>query len=111
MYFLEIGADKDHVHLFIQSVPNCILTQIIKIVKSITAKEVFARCPEVKKQLWGGNLGTAGYYVVTVSEHGNEEVIANYVKNQGNAYKKSFQNKEPEHSREISFITCPYRAE
>ena len=49
MYFLEIGADKDHVHFLIQSVPNYSPTQIIKIVKSITAKEVFARCPEVKK--------------------------------------------------------------
>ena len=96
MYFLEIGADKDHVHFLIQSVPNYSPTQIIKIVKSITAKEVFARCPEVKKQLWGGNFWTAGYYVSTVSEHGNEEVIANYVKNQGNEYKKLFRNKEPE---------------
>ena len=33
----------------IQSEPNYSPTQIIKIVKSITAKEVFARCPEVKK--------------------------------------------------------------
>ena len=49
MYFLEIGADKDHVHFLVQSEPNYSLTQIIKIVKSITAKEVFARCPEVKK--------------------------------------------------------------
>ena len=31
------------------------------------------------------------YYVVTVSEHGN--VIANYVKNRGNEYKKLFRNK------------------
>ena len=76
--------------------PNYSSTQIIKIVKSITAKEVFARCPEVKKQLWGGNFWTAGYYVGTVSEYGNEEVIANYVKNQGNEYKKLFRSKEPE---------------
>lgn len=27
-----------------------------------------------------------------VSEHGNEDVIANYVKNQGNKYKKLFPN-------------------
>ena len=104
MYFLEIGADKDHVHFLIQSVPNYSPTQIIKIVKSITAKEVFARCPEVKKQLWGGNFWTAGYYVSTVSEHGNEEVIANYVKNQGNEYKKLFRNKEPEGEISILYV-------
>ena len=51
--FIEIGTDKDHVHFLIQSVPNYSPTQIIKIVKSITAREIFARCPEVKKKLWG----------------------------------------------------------
>ena len=49
MYFLEIGTDKDHVHFLLQSVPGYSPVQIVKIVKSITAKEVFARCPETKK--------------------------------------------------------------
>ena len=93
LYFLEIGTDKDHVHFLIQAVPSYSPMQIVKIVKSITAKEVFARCPEVKKKLWGGNFWSSGYYVGTVSEHGNEEVIANYVKNQGSEYKKLFRNK------------------
>lgn len=39
-----------------------------------------------------GNFWSSGYYVSTVSEHGNEEVIANYVKNQGNEYKKFTAN-------------------
>jgi Transposase IS200 like. len=65
-------------------------------VKSITAKEVFARCPEVKKQLHGGDFWKEGYYVATVGEHGNEKVIANYVKNKGNEYKKLFRGSEPE---------------
>ena len=90
--FLEIGTDKDHVHFLIQSVPTYSPAQIIKIVKSITAKEIFEKCPEVKKKLWGGNFWSSGYYVSTVSEHGNEDVIANYVKNQGNKYKKLFRN-------------------
>lgn len=51
LYFLEIGTDKDHVHFLIQSVPSYSPMQVVKIVKSITAKEVFARCPEVKKKL------------------------------------------------------------
>jgi len=43
----------------------------------------------------GRKFLTADYYVATVSEHGNEEVIANYVKSQGNEYKKRFRDKEP----------------
>ena len=89
--FLEIGTDKDHIHFLVQSVPNYSPTQIVKIIKSITAREVFAKCPEVKKKLWGGNFWSSGYYVATVSEHGNEGVIANYVKNQGNEYNKLYQ--------------------
>lgn len=80
IYFLEIGTDKDHVHFLIQSVPRYSPAQIVRIVKSITAKEVFAKCPEVKKKLWGGEFWSDGFYVATVSEHGNEKVIANYVK-------------------------------
>ena len=93
IYFLEIGTDKDHVHFLIQSVPTYSPMQIVRIVKSHTAKEVLKQCPEVKKQLLGGNFWSSGYYVATVSEHGNEEVIGNYVKNQGNEYKKLYRYK------------------
>ena len=91
IYFLEIGSDKDHVHFLIQSVPNYSPTQIARTVKSITAKEVFKRCPDVKKKLWGGEFWLDGFYVATVSEHGNEKIIANYVKNQGDEYNKLYR--------------------
>jgi len=83
--FLEIGTDKDHVHFLIQSVPKISATQIIRTVKSITAKEVFTRCPNVKKKLWGGEFWSDGYFVSTVGRHGNEETVSRYVKNQGRA--------------------------
>ncbi|MCA5580124.1 IS200/IS605 family transposase [Enterocloster clostridioformis] len=81
--FLEVGTDKDHVHFLIQSVPAYSPKKIIQIVKSIIAREVFAKCPQVKKKLWGGEFWTDGYYVATVSEHGNEQIISRYVKEQG----------------------------
>ena len=90
--FMEIGTDKDYVHFLVQSVPTYSPAQIAKIIKSITAREVFNKCPEVKKQLWGGDFWSSGYYVATVSEHGNEDVIANYVKDQGNEYKTLYRN-------------------
>ena len=81
--FLEIGIDKDHVHFLIQSIPKKSVTEIIRIVKSITARQVFKECPQVKKKLWGGEFWSDGYYVNTVSQHGNEKTISEYVKNQG----------------------------
>ena len=81
--FIEIGTDRDHVHFLIQSVPTYSVTKIIRTVKSLTAREVFRRVPQVKKQLWGGEFWSDGYYVSTVGRHGSEQVIQRYVKEQG----------------------------
>ena len=92
--FLEIGTDKDHIHFLIQSVTTYSVTKIVTMIKSITAREVFKRCPHVKKQLWGGELWTDGYYVATVGKHGNEDVIGNYVKSQGNEYRQLHESRQ-----------------
>ena len=92
MFFLEIGTDNDHVHFLIQATPEMSPSEIIRTVKSVTAKRVFKECPKVKKKLWGGNFWSSGFYVATVSEHGNETVIANYVRNQGDEYKKIYRS-------------------
>ena len=83
VFFLEVGTDKDQVHFLIQSVPSYSVTKIVTMVKSIVAREVFKQCPEVKKQLWGGEFWGKGYFVNTVGQHGTENVIAKYVKEQG----------------------------
>ncbi len=84
--FLEIGTDKDHVHFLVQSVPTYSLTKIVTLLKSITAREIFHRCPQVKKLLWGGEFWSDGYFASTVGKHGDEKMITNYVKSQGNEY-------------------------
>ena len=81
--FLEIGLDRDHVHFLIQSVPTYSPTRIVTTVKSVIAREVFAKAPEVKDKLWGGEFWGMGYFVNTVGQHGSEKVIAAYVANQG----------------------------
>ena len=95
--FLEIGSEKDHVHFLVQSVPTYSPTQIVRIIKSITARKIFEKNPEVKKALWGGKFWTDGYYVGTVGEHGTEKVITEYVKNQGRkmeAYKIIYEDNQ-----------------
>ncbi|PHM53890.1 IS200/IS605 family transposase [Xenorhabdus sp. KK7.4] len=86
--FLEIGTDKDHVHFLIQSVPTYSVTKIVTLIKSLTAREIFKRCPQVKKELWGGEFLTDGYFASTVGKHGDEQMIGKYVKNQGKEYNK-----------------------
>ena len=81
--FLEIGLDKDHVHFLVQSVPMYSVSKVVTMVKSLTAREIFKRCPQVKQQLWGGEFWSDGYYVATVGERGNWSVVEKYVRNQG----------------------------
>ena len=57
MHFVEIGTDKDHVHFLVQSVPIYSPTKIVRIIKSITAREIFQRVPGVKKALWVESSG------------------------------------------------------
>jgi putative transposase len=83
MHFLEIGTDRNHVHFLLQSIPTQSPTRIITVIKSITAREIFRRHPEVKKQLWGGEFWTDGYFVHSVSKFGDEAAIARYVQEQG----------------------------
>lgn len=68
---------------------------IVQAVKSITAKELFRLHPEVKSKLWGGHFWTEGYYLNTVGQYANEEVIQRYIQEQGedkNTYKKLHKN-------------------
>ena len=94
MKFLEIGTDKDHVHFLVQSVPTYNVIKIVTTIKSLTAREIFSHCPEVKKQLWGGEFWSDGYYANTVGNHGDEQTIREYVKNQGGKYKMLHQNQQ-----------------
>ena len=92
--FPEIGTDKDHVHFLVQPVPMYSVKKIMQVIKSITAREVFRRCPHVKKQLWGGELWSDGYFASTVGKHGDEEKIGGYVRKQGQEYKKLHDDKQ-----------------
>jgi len=80
--FLEIGTDQDHVHFLVQSVPMYSPTKIVRTIKSITAREIFRRVPDVKKQLWGGEFWSDGDYIASVGQHASEETIREYVKQQ-----------------------------
>ncbi len=83
--FLEIGADQDHAHFFVQSVPSYSPTKIVRVIKSLTAREIFRQVVSVKQQLWGGELWTDGYYISTVGQYAGEEQIRHYVQKQGTA--------------------------
>jgi REP element-mobilizing transposase RayT len=104
MHFLEIGTEGDHAHFLVQSVPMYSPTKIVTKIKSITAREIFAKIPNVKKKLWGGEFWSDGYFVSTVGEHANENVIREYIKNQGRKGKYRQLHKEQLTDRQLTLF-------
>ncbi|QWR78109.1 IS200/IS605 family transposase [Candidatus Magnetomonas plexicatena] len=92
--FLEIGTDNDHVHFLVQSVPAYSVTKVVTVIKSLTAREILKRCPQVKRQLRGGEFWTDGYFASTVGKHGNEDTVLSYVKKQGKEYRKIYEDRQ-----------------
>jgi len=85
-YFLTfetIGIDEDHIHLLVQAAPKYSPSNIVQIIKSISAKEIFKKFPEVKRDLWGGEFWSDSGYIGTVGEGVNAEIIRDYIKKQG----------------------------
>jgi putative transposase len=83
MDFEKIGTDLNHIHILMSFPPKYGGSDVVRIFKSITAKQLFLRFPELKKELWKGEFWADGFYMATVSERGNWKVVERYVANQG----------------------------
>jgi len=81
--FEKLGYDQDHIHILCSFPPKYGGSDVVRMFKSITAKQLFLRFPELKKELWGGEFWSDGFYLSTVSERGNWKVVENYVAQQG----------------------------
>ena len=81
--FEQIGIDKDHVHYLVSAAPKFSPSEIVRIIKSIAARELFRRHPDLRRELWGGELWGDGFFVSTVGQGGNLDVIREYVRKQG----------------------------
>jgi putative transposase len=79
----HVGFDKNHVHILCKFLPKYSGGQVIRLIKSITAREIYRQVVEIKKELWGGEFWTDGYYFATVSGRGDRGVIERYIEQQG----------------------------
>jgi len=81
--FEQIGCDSDHIHILCSFHPKYSIGEVVRKFKSITARELFKKFPGLRKELWGGEFWSDGYFVATVGEGGNWSVVERYVRNQG----------------------------
>ena len=75
----EIEVAEDHVHIFTGIPPKYSIGQVVRVLKCISAKEIFRRYPQVKRTLWGGEFWEDGYFARTVGDKVTAEVIKKYV--------------------------------
>jgi len=76
----EMEIAEDHVHIFTSIPPKYSVGQMVRVLKSVSAKEIFLRHPEVKRELWGGEFREDGYFVRTVGDKVTSETIKKYIK-------------------------------
>ena len=86
--FDTVGTDGDHMHIFVDAPPKYSPSEIFRIVKSITAREMFTKFPEIKRNLWGGEFWNDGGYIGTVSEGTTADMVRRYILRQGSKEEK-----------------------
>ena len=88
IWFEQLGCDSDHIHILCSFHPKLSGSDVVRTFKSITARNLFKRFPELRKDLWGGEFWSDGYFISTISEKGNWKQVEAYVRNQGKTDKQ-----------------------
>jgi putative transposase len=52
----------------------------VGLLKAVSAREIRAGFPEVRKQLWGGEFWEEGYFARTVGDKVTADVIKKYIR-------------------------------
>ena len=89
-YDMEIDTMEvmeDHVHVFLSAPPRYSPARVMQIMKSISAREIFARFPWLRRKLWGGEFWGDGYFVRSIGDQVTSEIIRRYIR-----YQKSPKN-------------------
>jgi putative transposase len=73
---------EDHVHIFLEAPPRYSPAEIVQIMKSISAKEVFKAFPKLREQLWKKELWNDGYFVRSVGDEVTSDIIRKYIEYQ-----------------------------
>jgi len=73
---------EDHVHVFVEVPPRYSSAQVVQIMKSVSAREAFKKFPNLRKQLWAGELWNDGYFVRSVGDKVTADIIRKYIEYQ-----------------------------
>lgn len=79
---LEYNDDKDHIHLLLSIPPKMSVGDVVRIIKTNTARKLKVEFPFLKKVYWGtDSIWSGSYFVSTVGV--DEVIIRRYIQHQG----------------------------
>jgi putative transposase len=81
---LNIAIMDDHVHILIEAPPSYSPSELVQVLKSISARELFKKFPKMRKMMWSGKIWNEGYFVRSIGDKLTSDVIKKYIEYQKN---------------------------
>jgi putative transposase len=75
----EMEIASDPFHIFTSMPPRYSIGEMVRVLQAVSAKEIFRRFPEVKRELWGEEFREDGYFARTVGDRITSETIQRYI--------------------------------
>ena len=76
---VEMEVAVEHVHILLSFPPKRSIGEVVRIIKSNSARELFREFPSMKRRLWAGELWEDGYFARTVGDRMTRDVIEKYI--------------------------------
>lgn len=74
-------GENDHIHCFVSAPPKLSVTQIVKYLKGISGNIILKEFPELRNELWKGDLWNGSYFCETIGST-SQENIKKYIERQ-----------------------------
>ena len=80
---IELNINKDYIHMIVSLLPQHYIPNVMKALKGVSARLIFKKYKDdVKDKLWSKNLWNPSYFISTVSDNSEKEIIK-YIQSQG----------------------------
>ena len=77
---IELEVAPDHVHVMLSFPPKRSIGEVVRILKSLSARQLFGEFPWLRRRLWSGEMWNDGYFARTVGDRMTSEVIEKYIR-------------------------------
>jgi putative transposase len=83
-YHLEILAQEpaeDHLHILFTTTPTTNLSNVVNVIKGVTARRLRQEFPQTKEFLWGDSFWSDSYFIASTGQV-SLDVLMQYVESQ-----------------------------